>query len=58
VAIVKQPYAPAIECGKREGVAAQVERECGIASSNSTGVRLAQQRPVDLPTALVVWTRR
>jgi len=32
VAIVGQPYAPAFECGKREGVVAQVERERGAAS--------------------------
>jgi hypothetical protein len=30
VAIVGQPYAPAFECGKREGAVAEVERQRGI----------------------------
>ena len=59
VAIVGQPYAPAFECGKREGSVAEVERERGI--------RIVELDPVfgwycadpeELPTALVVWTRR
>jgi hypothetical protein len=59
VAIVGQPYAPAFECGKREGSVAEVERERGI--------RIVEFDPVlgwysadseELPTTLVVWTRR
>jgi hypothetical protein len=59
VAIVGQPYAPAFEYWKRKGVVAQVERERSI--------RIVELDPLlgwyspdpeDLPTALVVWTRR
>ena len=58
-AIVGQPYAPAIECGKREGVVAQVERERGIRILELDPVfGWYNNGPVDLPTALVVWTWR
>ena len=46
MAIVGQLCAPAIECGKREGVVAQVERERGIRILELDPVfRLVQQRP-------------
>ena len=59
MAIVGQPYAAAFEYGKEEGAVAQVERERSI--------RIVEFDPVlgwysadseELPTALVVWTRR
>ena len=55
VAIVGQLCAPAIECGKREGVVAQVERERGIRILQLDPVfDWYSNDPVDLLTALVV----
>ena len=59
VAIVGQPYAPAFECGKREGVVAEVERERGIRIVElDPMLGRYSDDPEALPTALVVWTRR
>ena len=58
VAIVGQPYAPAFECGKREGVVAQVERERGIRIVELDPVLgWYSDDPEAMPTALVIWRR-
>ena len=57
VAIVGQPYAPAFECGKREGSVAEVERERGIRIVEFDPVLgWYSADPEVLPTTLV-WTR-
>jgi hypothetical protein len=59
VAIVGQPYAAAFEYGKREGVVGEVERERGIRIVELDPVLgWYSPDPMDLPTSLVVWTRR
>ena len=59
MAIIGQPYAPAFECGKREGSVAKVERERGIRIVEFDPVLSWHSAdPEGLPTALVVWTRR
>jgi hypothetical protein len=59
VAIVGQPYAPAFECGKAEGSVAEVERKRGIRILElDPMLGWYSDDPEDLPTALVVWTRR
>ena len=59
VAIVSQPYRPAFEDAKREGLVAEVERVRGIRVVELDPV-LGWYRldPVNLPTSLVVWMRR
>lgn len=58
VAIVGQPYAPAFECGKREGVVAEVERERGIRIVElDPMLGWYSDDPDGLPTALVAWLR-
>jgi hypothetical protein len=53
-----KPYAPAFECGKREGSVAEVERERGIRIIEFDPVLgLYSADPEQLPTALVVWLR-
>jgi hypothetical protein len=58
MAIVAQPYRAAFEYGKREGAVAEVERERGIRILELNPLLgWYSNDPVDLPTALVVWTR-
>jgi hypothetical protein len=58
VAIVGQPYAAAFECGKQEGVVAEVERERGIRIIELDPLLgWYSDDPEALPTALVAWLR-
>jgi hypothetical protein len=58
VAIVSQPYRPAFEYAKREGLVAEVERVRGIRVVELNPVLgWYSLDPVDLPTSLAVWMR-
>ena len=59
VAIVSQPYRPAFEDAKREGLVAEVERvrEIRIVELDPA-LGWYSPDPVNLPTSLVVWMRR
>jgi hypothetical protein len=55
-AIVSQPYRPAFEYAKREGLVAEVERVRGIRVVELNPVLgWYSLDPVDLPTSLAVW---
>jgi hypothetical protein len=59
VAIVSQPYRPAFEQAKREGLVAEVERVRGIRVVELDPVLgWYSPDPVNLPTSLAVWMRR
>ena len=59
VAIVAQPYRPAFEDAKREGLVAEVERVRGIRIVElDPALGWYSPDPVNLPTSLVVWMRR